>query len=206
MALARRLLIPLGFQFDLEFSVLRIFLLTIVVTTNILMVIMTGKLAEEIQQTKPFKSLEEELILNLERTVAVLRRPFDELLKAHRVSRTQYNVLRILRGAGPKGLGCGQIAERLITYDPDITRLLDRLEREGLVERRRDLVDRRVIMTRITGKGLKLLGSFDVPLSDLLQELLGHLKKQEARTLVGLLEKARAPHTDIDRTKQKTGG
>ena len=167
---------------------------------------MTGKLANEIHQTKPFKSLEEELILNLERTTAVLRRPFDELLKAHAVSRTQYNILRILRGAGLNGLGCRQIAERLITYDPDITRLLDRLEREGLVERRRDQVDRRVIVTRITGKGLKLVGTFDAPLSELVKELLGHLKKHEARSLVGLLEKARAPLTDIVEPKRKIGG
>ena len=170
------------------------------------MATMSGKLAREIHQTKPFKSVEEELILNLERTTAVLRRPFDELLKAHAISRTQYNVLRILRGAGSEGLGCGKISERLITYDPDITRLLDRLEREGFVERRRDQVDRRVIVTRITGKGLELVGAFDVPLSELLKDLLGHLKKHEARSLVSLLEKARAPLTDTVESKRKVGG
>src|SRR2546421_9228986 len=98
---------------------------------------MTGKLAAEIKQTKPFGSLEEEAILNLHRTASILIQVESETLKPHGLSMTQYNALRILRGAGAKGLACQEIAERMINRDPDITRLIDRLEGRKLVERAR---------------------------------------------------------------------
>lgn len=153
---------------------------------------MTGKLALEIRQTRPFKSLEEELFLNVERTAAVLRHPFESLFREHGISRTQYNVLRILRGAGPEGLTCSQIAERLVTRDSDITRLLDRLERHALVARHRDERDRRVVTSAITSKGLELTSALDEPVKQLTKQLLGHLDQREARNLIDLMEKARA--------------
>ena len=107
--------------------------------------IMTGKLKEEIKQTKPFSSDAEEVFLNLQRTSAVLGREFETLLKPLGLTSTQYNVLRILRGAGSGGLLCRQIGERMITQDPDITRLLDRMEKRGLITRSRDSRDRRAI-------------------------------------------------------------
>ena len=108
----------------------------------------------EIQQTKPFNSLEEEALVALQRTADRLQWRLSEMLKAHGLSPTQYNALRILRGAGNEGRACSEIAERMINRDPDITRLVDRLERRGLAARSREGRDRRVITTRITPAGL----------------------------------------------------
>ncbi len=111
----------------------------------------------EIQQTKPFSTLEEEALVSLQRTADRLHWRMSEMLKEHGLSPTQYNALRILRGAKDEGRACSEIAERMINRDPDITRLVDRLERRGLVARSREGRDRRVITTRITPAGLKLL-------------------------------------------------
>src|SRR6185369_2150092 len=100
--------------------------------------IMSPRLQEEIQQTKPFVSLEDEVLIGLLRTADVALRPLTDVLKAHSLSHTQYNVLRILRGAGPGGLSCREVAERMVTREPDLTRLLDRLERRGLIARGRE--------------------------------------------------------------------
>ena len=94
---------------------------------------MAGRLQKEIRQTKPFASLEEEIFLNLQRTAEVLMRRLTEELKPSDLTPTQYNVLRILRGAEPDGLPCREISARMVTHDPDVTRLLDRLEKRGLV-------------------------------------------------------------------------
>ena len=154
---------------------------------------MAGKLAREIHQTKPFRSFEEELFLNLERTTTLLQHPLTELLKSHGISKTQYNVLRILRGAGDEGLTCSQISERLVTRDSDITRLLDRMEQAKLIARQRSDVDRRVVVTRISKKGLTLVSALDAPVTKLLKQLLGHLSKRESKELVDLLEQTRSP-------------
>ena len=111
---------------------------------------MSKGIQAEIKQTKPFKSLEEEASVALVRTADQLARRGAEMLKRHGLSPTQYNALRILRGAGEKGMACSEIGERMINHDPDITRLIDRLERRGLVVRSREQKDRRVITTRIT--------------------------------------------------------
>ena len=111
------------------------------------------RLQTEIQQTKPFESFEEETFLNLQRTAEALMHGLEAGLKPAGLSPSQYNVLRILRGAGAEGLACGGIAERMVTRDPDMTRLLDRLEARGLVMRARDRADRRVITVRITPEG-----------------------------------------------------
>src|SRR3712207_9084149 len=114
---------------------------------------MASKLRDEIKQARPFRSAEQEAFLNLQRTADVLMARMAEVLKTQGVSPTQYNVLRILRGAGDEGLPCGAVAERMITRDPDITRLLDRLEKQGLIARARDTRDRRVVMASNAGAG-----------------------------------------------------
>ena len=151
---------------------------------------MSGKLAKEIKQTKPFSSPAEEAILNIQRTAAVLTQMIAEALKPHGISETQYNALRILRGAGPEGLACQEIGARMITTDPDITRLFDRLEARG--RGARSTKDRRVVLSRITPEGLKLLASMDQELKDLPRRTLGHLGEKRLRVLIGLLERARS--------------
>ncbi len=118
-----------------------------------------------------------------------------EMLKQLGLSPTQYNALRILRGAGEKGLACSEIAERMINRDPDITRLIDRLERRGLVQRTREQKDRRVITTRITAAGLELLRRLDRPVEEFHRRLLGPLGERQLRSLIRLLELARR-HAD----------
>src|SRR5436190_14537138 len=130
---------------------------------------MSGKLNFEIRKVRPFESLEQEVFLNILKTADALSAETVELFRPYGISPTQYNVLRILRGAGAgccdggrpdpaaPGIACGEIAERMITRDPDMTRLLDRLEKSGLIVRERDRKDRRVITTRVTDAGLELL-------------------------------------------------
>lgn len=145
----------------------------------------------EIQQTKPFDSLEDEAQVALQLTADRLRWRLSEMLKAHGLSPTQYNALRILRGATDRGRTCSEIAERMINRDPDITRLVDRLERRGLVARSREGRDRRVITTRITPDGLQLLQSLDRPIEELNRKILGPLGEERLRTLLQLLQEAR---------------
>jgi DNA-binding MarR family transcriptional regulator len=164
---------------------------------------MAGKIQYEIKKACPFESLEQEAFLNLLKTGDVLMAEVTELLKPHGISPTQYNVLRILRGAGAgccegghadpgaKGIACGEIGERMITRDPDMTRLLDRLERAGLITRERDKADRRVIVSRISDAGLTLLRTLDQPILDLHKRQLGHLGAQQLRQLLELLEAVR---------------
>lgn len=153
---------------------------------------MTGKLAAEIKQTKPFGSLEEEAILNLHRTASILVQVEADTLKPHGLSMTQYNALRILRGAGAKGIACQEIAERMIRRDPDITRLIDRLEERRLVERARSQEDRRVVVNRITDEGLKILSALDPVVREMPRKILGHLGEKRLRALIELLEQARS--------------
>lgn len=153
---------------------------------------MSGKLAGEIRQSKPFGSLEEEAALNVHRTASVLGRAEAELLKARGLSGPQYNLLRILRGAGPDGLACQEIAARMIAHDPDVTRLLDRLEDRGLLRRERSSDDRRVVLTRISEEGKRLIAPLDEELRALAKKALGHLGAKRLRVLIGLLERARA--------------
>src|SRR5437899_87387 len=119
-------------------------------------------------------------------TSDVLARRLEPVLKAAEISPTQYNVLRILRGA-PEGLPCGEIASRMITRDPDITRLLDRLEKRGLISRCRETKDRRMVMARITPEGLNLLARLDEPVQTAHRKQLGHLGGERVRALTELL-------------------
>ncbi len=152
---------------------------------------MNGKLRDEIKQTKPFSSASEEAFLNIQRTSAALTREFESLLKPLGLTSTQYNVLRILRGAGSEGLLCRQLGERMITQDPDITRILDRMEKRGLLSRTRDTKDRRAIYIRITKDGLVFLEQLDKPVNDFHRKRLAHLDKNHIRSLIQLLETAR---------------
>lgn len=149
---------------------------------------MSGKIADEISQKKPFACREEEAFLNLARSYQFLEQGFTELFRSHQLSTTQYNVLRILRGAGEAGLTCTEAAQRMITHDPDITRLFDRLEARGLVKRQRSSTDRRVVMASITEGGLGLLASLDQPVLDLHLDQMKHLNPEQVEQLIGLLE------------------
>jgi DNA-binding MarR family transcriptional regulator len=113
-----------------------------------------------------------------------------EVLKAEELSSNQYNVLRILRGA-PDGLPCGEIGNRMITRDPDITRLLDRLEKRNLISRCRETRDRRMVMARITPEGLDLLARTDEPVREAHRSQMGHLGRERLRVLTELLQVAR---------------
>jgi DNA-binding MarR family transcriptional regulator len=129
--------------------------------------------------------------LDLLRTADMLTRGAIGVLKAEDLSQTQYNVLRMLRGA-PQGLACGEIASRMITRDPDVTRLLDRMEKRGLISRTREDRDRRMVLARITPEGLKLVNRLDEPVQKIHRKLLGHLGKERLRALGELLAAARA--------------
>lgn len=154
---------------------------------------MPTRLQDEIKQTKPFRSLEEEALLSIERTAAVVGHQVAEVFRPYGVTQTQYNVLRILRGAGERGLCRNEVRDRLISQVPDVTRLLDRMEEAGLVERERDAEDRRLVNTRITRDGLRLLAELDVPLAEFQRGLIGHLSREQLRTLIDLLAAARSP-------------
>ena len=159
---------------------------------------MAGRLLIELKQTKPFRTREDEAFLNLVRTTELLRREVTELFKPHDISHAQYNVLRILRGAlresDPQehARTCGDIASRLVTFEPDVTRLLDKLERQGLIIRERGAVDRRVVRSRITDKGLALLTELDEPIAETQQRRLGRLGAERLATLIDLLEDLRS--------------
>lgn len=152
---------------------------------------MTGRIRKEIKQKKPFPRIEDAAFVNLLRTADALMQGVAAALKPSGLSPAQFNVLRILRGASHDGLACREIGERMIAKDPDITRLLDRLEERGLITRSRDRADRRVITTRITEKGLRILKELDKPIEELHVKQLGHLGEQRLRSLVHLLESAR---------------
>lgn len=154
---------------------------------------MSPKLKDEIKQAKPFASLESEVFLTLVHTADALSRGGEEILKLVGLSPAQYNVLRILRGAGEQGLCCREVGERMITRDPDITRLVDRMERRGLLTRNRDSKDRRIIMVRIAEAGQKILKGLDKPMEEYNRNRLSHISKGDLRKLLELLEAAREP-------------
>jgi DNA-binding MarR family transcriptional regulator len=152
---------------------------------------MIPKLKDEIRQSRPFNSLEQEAMLSVSRTDAVLGYAIIEALKPYDITPTQYNVLRILKGARPGGLCREDIRQRLISQVPDVTRLLDRMEEAGLVGRERDSADRRQVTSRITDKGLAILEKLDDPIAKAHEQQLGHMTKAELRTLITLLARAR---------------
>ena len=153
---------------------------------------MMTRLGDEIRQNRPFDSAEQEAFLSLGRTWAVLDHAFSEALKPHGITPTQYNVLRILRGAGEHGLCRAEVMERMIAKVPDATRLLDRMEAACLIARERAHDDRRFVTTRITSAGLTLLTALDEPVRALHRANLGMLDAHELETFIALHERIRA--------------
>ena len=153
---------------------------------------MPGKLQKEIHQRKAIRLLEEEATLNIVRTADQLYLLLMDVLKPHALSGTQYNVLRILRGAGIEGASCKDVGSRLVTRDPDITRLMDRLEKRGILTRDRAKEDRRIVTHRLTEAGLELVNQLDRPIEEMHQKAMRRLKPEQLKSLIGLLEELRA--------------
>jgi len=141
-----------------------------------------------------FDSPLQELYLNLWRTYDRLRDLEEQLFAEYELNSQQYNVLRLLKAAQPGALATLAIAERLVSRSPDITRMLDRLAERGWIERIRTEEDRRQVLARITPEGLRLLQRIAKPLEKCHERQLGHLKPQEVRQLIELLQVARQPH------------
>ena len=154
---------------------------------------MTGRLVKEIKQSKPFHSVSLEVYINVVRTADELSRCTGSLLRAQDLTLAQYNVLRILIGAGSDGLPCNEIGNRLITHDPDVTRLIDRLEKRQYVARSRDNADRRVVTVRITSEGVAVVQACDMDrrATEILAERFTKLSPDDCQTLITLLENLR---------------
>lgn len=148
---------------------------------------MAPTLQDEIKQTKPFRTLRQECQLNVVRTANQLSDSFEQMLKPYGITGTQYNVLRILRGAEPEGLCRNDVSQRLLNRMPDATRLLDRMEEAGLVTRERSETDRRLVTTRITRKGRQLVDSLDDAADEQHEKSLGHLTEKQLHQLIDLL-------------------
>lgn len=149
-------------------------------------------LRQAIQQRKPFESLEQEVFLEVLRTGHALVEGLVELLRPYGLTQPQYNVLRILRGAGPTGLATGDVGDRMVaSREPDVTRLLMRMERDGLVIRARRAENRRVVAARITRRGLGVLAELDEPVARMHRTQLSHMSRRELAQLAALLERAR---------------
>jgi DNA-binding MarR family transcriptional regulator len=148
-------------------------------------------LQHELRQRRPFRSLAHEAFLSVARTEAVLREGIERLLEPHELTLTQYNVLRVLRGAEPEGLCRNEVRDRLVTRMPDVTRLLDRMEAAGLIQRVRSSADRRLVNATLTPKGRRLVDALDAPMAKAHERQLGHLDAGQLRTLIDLLAMAR---------------
>ncbi len=152
---------------------------------------MASLLKREIRQEKPFTSAPEEAFLNLQRSAGQLAQQLGHFLRGHGLTPTQYNALRILRGASPGSLPCREVGGHMVTPVPDVTRLLDRLEQQGWVRRRRDRRDRRIVRAAITARGLDLLAGLDSPLAAWLHRRFRKLARQDVDHLIALLERLR---------------
>ena len=152
---------------------------------------MANRILEEIRQTRRFATQQEEAVLNIVRTADALKRGGELLFRRHGITSAQYNVLRILRGAGDRGLHCSAIAERMITAEPDVTRLLMRMERLGLLVRHRESSDRRMGTAIATEGGLQLLDELEAPLRELQERQFAMLSEDEIEALTDGLEKVR---------------
>jgi DNA-binding MarR family transcriptional regulator len=151
-----------------------------------------GSILEEIKQTRPFHSRHQEALIALMRTVAIAKRPVVKVVEATGISLAQYNVLRILRGAGADGLPTLAIRERMVEEAAGITRLIDKLEAAGYVSRERSTPDRRLVVCRITKAGLALLSELDPAVTEADKAVLMVLNDEELDQLITLLDKARA--------------
>ena len=153
---------------------------------------MAGKLMRDIRQKKPFPTIHEEIALSIVRAADETSAAVNNVLREAGLSNSQYNVLRILRGSAPDGLPCGEISGRMVRRDPDLTRLLDRLDARGLVVRTRDTADRRIVRAAITAAGLELLETLDEPVTESVKAPFAHMPVSRLRTLLALLEELRS--------------
>jgi len=161
---------------------------------------MAKTIHHDIRQTKPFRSLQEQLVINLMRTTRAIEESWVQYLKrAEGISQSQYNILRILRGARPKAVKISDIADRMITRDPDVTRLVDRLIKQGLVRRERDTEDRRVVLVEITVAGLAMLARLDAPAGEYTEGAMAGLTQAELKTLDSLLNEVRGGIKPVSR-------
>jgi DNA-binding MarR family transcriptional regulator len=152
---------------------------------------MPSSLREELRQNKPFNSIEQEALLSVVRTSAQLMDKFELFLRPYGITATQYNVLRILRGAEPAGLCRNELRDRMLTRMPDVTRLLDRMEEAGLVERTRDTDDRRMVTSRITKRATQLLATLDPLVTENEKHFFSGINKEQIQTLIDVLDSIR---------------
>jgi DNA-binding MarR family transcriptional regulator len=152
---------------------------------------MPSKLQDEIKQAKPFESAQQELWLNLARTTAMASHVVEQGLRQHGLSATQYNVLRILRGA-PQGLCQYEIGDRLVAQVPDVPRIVERMDKAGWVQRLRGTADRRIVMASLTPAGLELVNSLDQPVREMIGGIFAGLEASQVETLNELLVAARS--------------
>jgi DNA-binding MarR family transcriptional regulator len=145
---------------------------------------MPSRLQAEIKQTKPFPRRSSEALLSVLRTAALLEHQFNEILRPFGITELQYNVLRILRGAGPDGLCGREISERLVSKVPDVSRLLDRMEGMQLLRRERDTTDRRHVTARITPAGLRMLDDATPDLEAFERERFRHLDGEQLQHVI----------------------
>ena len=153
---------------------------------------MSDSLRRELRQSSAFGSLQEATFLSVQRTAGVWMQNLSHNLRSYDLTPTQYNVLRILRGAHPGSLTCSEIGDRMVTAVPDVTRLIDRLVARRFAWKARDAADRRVVKVEISGQGLEMLASLDARVLDWLEEMLSPLEESEMEALLELSEKARA--------------
>lgn len=153
---------------------------------------MPPALRDELRQIKPFVSLEEETFLNLSRTASVLRDALERVLTPAGLTLAQYNVLRILRGAGAGGLCRNEVRDRLVTRMPDVTRLLDRMEEAGLINRIRGSEDRRLVATHLTREGRRLVDSLDGTVAGAHKKAFARLPREKLSALNDLLGQVRS--------------
>jgi DNA-binding MarR family transcriptional regulator len=135
-------------------------------------------------QARAALPIQDQAFILIQKTADVLAQQVEQFLKRSGLTGTQYNVLRILRGAGPEGLACSSIGEKMISHDPDMTRLLDRMQKRGLITRQRQSDDRRVVKTRITPRGLALLKRLDTPIHKLHKDQFQRVHPQQLKTLL----------------------
>ena len=152
---------------------------------------MPSTLREELKQNKPFNSIQQEALLSVVRTSAQLMDRFELFLRPYGITGTQYNVLRILRGSEPKGLCRNELRDRMLTRMPDVTRLLDRMEEAGLVERTRDTTDRRMVTSRITKKATALLATLDPLVAENEKHFFSGITHEQIQTLIDVLDAVR---------------
>jgi DNA-binding MarR family transcriptional regulator len=143
--------------------------------------------------------IEDQLFVIVVKTADFLGQQAEQLLKSHGLTGTQYNVLRILRGAGQDGLPCRSVGDRMISHDPDMTRLLDRMEKRGLITRERQKVDRRVVKARVTALGLDMLKKLDQPVREMHKQQFEHMSSAKLKQLAELLGECQKPVPNQDR-------